>query len=321
MNQQDFQVLLEQILHAIEHDDMVLPTLPEVAVKLQQLLDDHNVSADQIVTTLAVDPFVSAQIIKSANSAIFAGKPPVENVRDAVSRLGYRQLRTLVITITMNKMFYSNNPVINFRMKQVWEHSREVAAISYVLALRNAHLSPDQAMLAGLVHDIGVLPLCLHIEKHHVPIADDTLSMLIRKTHFQVGSKLLEKWNFPQDIVAVVAEHENIHRESATMPLADYVDIVTFANLQDRVRAKVTAWNNIAAVSRLGLSEAECQNFLEDYAERIELVEGLLGMTPRAKPQPQNNGAANTPPRNTPPASAPRNDKGGLLASLTRFWK
>lgn len=278
------QALLDQIIEAIDNDTLVLPTLPDVAIKIQDLIDDPNVSADQIVLVLSSDPLISAQLIKTANSAVFADKTQVENVRGAVTRLGYRQLRNLVMTITMNKMFYAKNPVINKYMKAVWRHSREVAAVSYVIALRQPHLSPDQAMLAGLVHDIGVLPLCLHIEKHHARIKEDKLEELIRKCSNPIGTKLLQKWNFPQDLIGVIGEHENLHRDSGDMPRADYTDVISIANLQeDRARAKVIAWDKVAAVKRLGLSEEECQNFVELYAERIALIAEMLGTVPSKK--------------------------------------
>lgn len=319
------QALLQQIIADIESDSLVLPTLPDIAFKIQDLIDDPNVSAEQIVLVLAGDPFISAQLIKAANSAAFADKRPVENVRGAVSRLGYRQLRNLVMMITMNKMFYARNPVINKYMKAAWQHSREVAAISYVLALRQPHLSPDQAMLAGLVHNIGVLPLCLHVEKNQLQIAEDSLEELIRKCSGTIGTKLLQKWHFPQDLIGVVEEHEQLHRDSSNMPRADYADIISIANLQeDRARAKVIAWNQIAAVNRLGLSETECQSFVELYAERIALIAEMLGITPSGGPKmaglvsPPASGRQHSP-------AYPAGKQTGMLASLrsalTSFWK
>jgi len=322
----EHQELLDQIIEAIDNDTLVLPTLPDVAIKIQDLIDDPNVSADQIVLLLSSDPLISAQLIKTANSAVFADKAQVENVRGAVTRLGYRQLRNLVMTITMNKMFYAKNPIINKYMKSVWQHSREVAAVSYVLALRQPHLSPDQALLAGLVHDIGVLPLCLHIEKNHARIEEDKLEELIRKCGNAIGTKLLQKWNFPQDLIGVVGEHENLPRDSSDMPRADYTDVISIANLQeDRARAKVIAWNNIAAVKRLGLSEEECQNFVELYAERIALIAEMLGIAPAKKPQVA--GLVSPPsylkkqePAYTPISSNPTGILSSLL-SLLSFWK
>ena len=235
------------------------------------------------------------------------------------------------MTITMNKMFYAKNPVINKYMKAVWAHSREVAAVSYVLASRQPHLSPDQAMLAGLVHDIGVLPLCLHIEKNLVRIEEETLDELIRKCSNTIGTKLLQKWKFPDELVGVVGEHENLHRESSDMPRADYTDIISIANLQeDRARAKVIAWDKVAAVSRLGLSEEECQTFVELNAERIAMVAEMLGIAPSSKLQVAGlitpPSSAKNPPYTAQSAYAPRSDNTTVtlpswLASLLSFFR
>ena len=313
--------LLGQILYAIEHDDIVLPTLPNVAVKVQELLDDPNISADQIVAILSSDPFISAQIIKSANSAIFAGRPPIDNVREAATRLGYRQLRNLVISITMSKMLYSNNFIINQRMKEVWKQSREIAVVSYVLAMRQTHLSPDQAMLVGLMYNIGVLPLCQYVEKCKISVTDESLANIIAKCSGTVGTRLLKKWNFPQEITDAVAQCGDIHRESTMGSLADYSDVVIFANLQNPAHSKVVAWSNVAPVKRLDLSEIECMTFLESNAQRIEQVESLLGMNPTT--QPRGHARINPPSQTLEPPSTsqPKERKGGLLAFLLRLWR
>jgi putative nucleotidyltransferase with HDIG domain len=276
--------ILDQILQAIEQDDFMLPTLPEVAIKLQELIDDPNVSADQVVVALSIDPFVSAQIIKSANSAAFVSLPQINSVREAASRLGYRQLRNVVFTITMSKMLDSNDSVINQRIKGIWDHSREMAALCYVLALRYTHLSPEHAMIIGLVHDIGVLPLYMYIEKNNISMSNDELKTLINECHEVIGAKLLKKWNFPQDVVDAVAEHDDIHRDFSKAALPDYADVVMFANLQGlNTLAMRMTWDNIAAVNRLGFSESECQNFMASNAGRIGLVKSMLGMSPTTR--------------------------------------
>ena len=261
----------------------MLPTLPDVAIKLQELIDDPNVSADHVLMALSADPFVSAQIIRSANSAAFEGLPQINCVREAASRLGYRQLRNVVFNVTMSNLLYANKSVIGHRIKEIWDHSREMAALSYVIALRHSHLSPEHAMIIGLVHDIGVLPLYLHIEKNNISMTSDDLEILINECHEAIGAKLLEKWKFPQDIVEAVAEHDDIHREHDKAALPDYADVIMFANLQGSGQAKRVTWANVAAVSRLGFSERECQTFLEHNADRIKVVKSMLGMTPPAK--------------------------------------
>ena len=315
------QALIEQILHAVEQDDFALPTLPNVAIKIRELLDDPNVSADQIVSVLSSDPVISSQIIRSANSAAFSGMPQISNVREASLRLGYRQLHNLVISVTMNKMFSSNNPALNQRMKQVWEHSRKVAAMCYVLATRQSDLSPDQAMLAGLMHNIGMLPLYVYIEHNRVEIDDESLAVLINKHHRTIGTKLLRSWKFSQEIIDAVAEHEDFQRVSGKGAAPDYVDLVMFANLQDSSRAIAVSWDNISAVKRLGMNKDECRTFMAQHAQRIENVEILLGMKPRAKPvipvKPQDT---EKPTPSAPHATAPRRN-GGLRSFLSGLWK
>ncbi|MBI1173743.1 MAG: HDOD domain-containing protein [Sideroxydans sp.] len=272
------QPLIDKIYTLIERNELTLPTLPDVAINIRKLIDDPNVSADQIVTLVSSDPAITSQIMRTANSAPFVGKPPVENVREAITRLGYKQLRNVVLTVTMSELLQASSPVVKRHMVKYWEHSREVAAVSFVLALHQKHLNPDQAMLAGLIHEIGVIPLCMSIDRTFPTVDEQTLDSLLCEFHVEVGSRLLQSWNFPQDMIDVIAGHEDLHRASSTPPLADYVDVVTVANLQDRVIAKIAAWENIAATQRLGMTPQDCQNFLERFAQQLEIVHNMLGI-------------------------------------------
>lgn len=316
--------LLGQILAAIENDSLVLPTLPDVAIKLQELIDNPNASADQIVLTLTSDPFISAQLIKSANGAAFADKRPVDNVRGAISRLGYRQVRNLVMAITMNKMFSARNPLINRQMKTVWEHSRAVAAVGYVLAARQPYLSPDQAMLGGLVHRIGVLPLCLHIEKQQLQLAEEALQELLLQCSAIIGTKLLQKWNFPSELVAVVGEYENLQRDSANPSRADYTDVITISSLLHRSREEDICWEQVSAAGRLGLTVEDCQTFTERNAARIAAVAEMLGITP-AKPtqadQPASPSRSSAPTESDTPTPASSGILSALRTWLSALWK
>lgn len=315
------QTFIDDILRDISRDDFVLPPLPNVASRIHGLLDDPNISADQVVSALSSDPILAAQIIKSANSAVFADKPQVNNVRDAATRLGYRQLHSLVIAITVQRLFDSNNPVTLKRMKHIWEHSRKVAALSYVLAARQPYLIPEQAMLAGLMHNIGMLPVCLHLDKHHVEVDDDTMAIMLNRTHRTIGCRLLQKWHFSEQIIEVVAEHENFQRTSSNAPLMDYVDVVMFANLKDSPRSRAVAWDNIPAIGRLGMDADECRTFIEHNAEAIERVEVLLGMKPVNKPPLTRIATQSNKPEITPVAHENRQRSNGLFSSLLKFWR
>ena len=179
MSTEKYRARINQVISEIAHDRITLPTLPDIAIKFQILVDDPDVTNERLAAILLSDQFILSQIMRAANSAALAGMPQVDNVKAALLRLGQRQVRNLVMSITMNKMFYSAQPAINLRMKQVLARSRRVAAISYVVAAEQPHLSADQAMLAGLMHNIGVLPLCLYIEGQRAQTDDDEIGQLI----------------------------------------------------------------------------------------------------------------------------------------------
>lgn len=312
------QAITAEVFAALESGTLDLPTLPDMAIKIREMIDDPNVSADKLVNLLSTDPAISAQIIKTANSAAFSNGNIVNDLRTAVSRLGYRMLRNLVMTITLIKLFQADSPLVKQQLKKLWEHSREVAANSYVLALYQRHLKPEQAMLAGLVHDIGALPLYLYADRYHPRLDQATLEGLIRRFAATVGSKMLQSWNFPEDLVEVVAGHENLQRINGS-DLADYVDVVTVANLQLQGSAKFVAWANVTAAAKLGYSPVECQNFLSTHAEQLAVVQGMLGIETTKPHQPDRS--AIQQPQPTPPASKPAQAESGMLAGFLRMFK
>jgi len=181
----------------------------------------------------------------------------------------------MVMNIATNKQLQIQCPLIKQHLKRLWEHSREVAAISYVLVRQQKHLKPEQAMLAGMVHDIGELPLYLYADRHHSRFDQAMLAELIRRFSVAVGTSLLQKWNFPDTLVEVIAGHENMQRTNPSN-LADYADVVMMANLQMHGAAKYVAWENVLATERLGYSPADCQNFLSKHADQLAQARSML---------------------------------------------
>lgn len=275
MNQASTTLDIEQLNRLIDSDQFPLPTLPDIAIKVQRMIDDMNVSASQVVAVVSADPVIAAQLIRAANSAIHADKPMVNNVQAAIARLGYRSLRNIVLKVTMLRLSSSSLAVTSRALAKFWVHSREVATFSYMLAKRYRHLNADEAMLAGLIHDIGTLPLCLYIEKALPQIDADTLETLLVHFRVNIGVKLLHAWNFPPELAAVVAEHEDLQRTS-DLPQPTYSDIITVANLLNRLTCRLTAWENVAALQRLGLDPEICRNFHEQFTEEILTTQEML---------------------------------------------
>jgi HD-like signal output (HDOD) protein len=265
----------DQLSQAIERNELVLPAMPAWAAKVQRMLDDINVSVGQIVTAISGDPAFVAQLIRTANSALYTGKPKVGNINAAVARLGYKMLRNLIVSVSMSRLSVIEKPALKKYLAEFWVHSHEVAAISYVLVKSQKHLNPDQAMLAGLIHDIGRLPLLLHVEKENLSMNDAMIDMIIRKSSASMGERLLTIWEFPSELVEIPKAHEDIYRETAST-LASYADIVTVANMLTRATAKVVDWDKIAAVKRIGLASDLYREFFERFEKDLAVAREML---------------------------------------------
>ncbi|MHB1116788.1 HDOD domain-containing protein [Sideroxydans sp.] len=275
MSTQETSPVLERLFAAIENDEIRLPAMPDLALKIQNMLDDMNVSTQQIVAIVATDPVLSSQIIKTANSALYAGKPQVDTLMAAVSRIGYKMLRNIIITFSMNKMSNATHPAVKKHIADFWAHSKEVAAISYVLSKNHRHLNPDQAMMAGLIHDIGTLPLCLHAEKMVSNLDEAILDSLSRRFRAIIGNRLLLDWSFPTEITEVVLIHEDLHYDPESSTIS-YADVVTVANLLKPATTKIVNWDDVAAAKRMFLSKETCQSFFDIFKGELSAARGMF---------------------------------------------
>ncbi|MBU0688611.1 MAG: HDOD domain-containing protein [Gammaproteobacteria bacterium] len=315
---EQLEAIATEVDEALNSGQFELPTFPDIAMKIRDLIDDPNVSADQLVNLLSADPVITAHIIKAANSAAASGgSVRVDTVRAAASRLGYRMLRNLVITVTLSKLFKAGSPIIDRKLKQLWERSRIVAANSFVIALHQRHLKPEQAMLAGMIHNLGALPLCIYADRHHPRLDADALDALLRRFSARVGVKLLDNWHFPQEMVDVIAGYENLQRQNENN-LSDYTDVVTVASLQSTGTAKFVAWKNVSAAARLGCSPESCFSFNEDYVDQLNIAFGMLELPTRTvTPAPVQEPAPTISVPNKPEGT----ESSGILSMLRNIFK
>jgi len=175
----------------------------------------------------------------------------------------------------MNKLSAATHPSAKRYIADFWTHSREVAAISYVLTKNLKHLNPDQAMLAGLVHDIGALPLCLFAEKNISELNEEVLDSLVRRFRAKVGEKLLVKWEFPEALTKAIIAHEDLQHDSGEM-LATYTDVITVANMLNPSTVKLIDWYKITAVRKLWLDKETLQTFFERFNSELTAARSLL---------------------------------------------
>ncbi|MCY1396131.1 hypothetical protein D9M71_110920 [compost metagenome] len=137
---------------------------------------------------------------------------------------------------------------------------------------------PDQATLAGLVHQIGVLPILTYAEEHNELLADSiSLNHVIERIHPLIGDRILRAWEFPEPIAAVPSQYLDFSRSSARV---DYVDIVQVATLQSYLGSEhpytQLDWSQVSAFAKLGLDPNVDMQADEDLSAAMEAAMGML---------------------------------------------
>lgn len=210
----------QDLIRAIDQDELVLPTLPEVALQVREAAEDPDVSIQALSKVIGNDAALTARIIRVVNSPLLRSPKEITDLQMAISRLGINYTCNLATGLAMEQMFQATTDVVDRKMREVWNKSTEIAGICHVLARHYTRLAPDQATLAGLVHQIGVLPILTYAEDHNELLSDSiSLSHVIERIHPLIGERILKAWDFPAPIAEVPRQHLDFTRNS---PRADY---------------------------------------------------------------------------------------------------
>jgi len=268
----------QELIQAIDNDDLVLPTLPEVALTVREAAEDPNIGTPQLSKVIGNDAALTARIIKVVNSPLLRTNKEITDLSMAINRLGINYTCNLATGLAMEQMFQATSDVVDRKMREVWNKSTEIAGICHVLCKQFTRLLPDQATLAGLVHMIGALPILTYAEDHNELLSDSiSLNHVIEQIHPIIGDKILRTWEFPEQIAMVPSQYLDFSRDSAKV---DYVDIVQVATLQSYIGTEhpytKLDWSQIPAFAKLGLDPSQDIHEDEDLNAAMEAAMSML---------------------------------------------
>ena len=213
-----------------------LVSLPEVCIRVNQMLEDPNVSAADLGRVISQDTGLAARLLKIVNSSFYGFPSRIETISRAVTIIGLRELRGLVLAASAIETF-SRIPTDIFNMAQFWRHSVYCGVVAQLLAQRCHVLHSERLFVAGLLHDIGKLIICNRLPKHARVVQQELLKeieldFVIEKRvlgydHTDVGGELLSEWNMPQALCDAVTFH---HRPNEAKNNKIEVALVHIAN-------------------------------------------------------------------------------------------
>ncbi len=239
---------------AYRKNQLSLPSLPHVALKLKEALE-KDLGITEAVKIIEIDVAIAAKLIQLANSPLYSPISPITNCHAAVTRLGLDQTRKLVMGLSLKQLFHCQNPQLMEKMQALWKDSLYISSLSFVLAQESGTINPEDALLAGLIADIGAIPI-LHFAEQH-PTQYPSLSVLDSAIPFlspSVGSLVLHTLGFTPELAGIPKYAEDWFYESDSDSL-NLVDIVILAKLHSYFgthRAKeIPYMNSIPAYTKL----------------------------------------------------------------------
>jgi HD-like signal output (HDOD) protein len=253
--------LVEEFDRSLEENSLELPSLPEVALKIRKSLADENVSVAEIARLIGSDPALAARMLKTANSALFyRGSKPITSVHGAVSQLGHRMVRNVALSFAAQQVFigYGSQQLRSY-LTQIWQHSVHVAALSHMLARVRTKLNPDEAFLAGLLHEVGKLYILMRAKENlDVLAAEDAFQAVLAAWHPRLGRAVIDLWQLPTELAHAVGDHQSCSLDAPEPPTL--TEVVAVANyLAERTEEAVNDeqfFDKVPALGALAMDKA-----------------------------------------------------------------
>ncbi|TBV81481.1 MAG: HDOD domain-containing protein [Desulfobulbaceae bacterium] len=208
-----------------------LPTLPGIISKLTKMVDDPDITTDQMGKLISKDHILAAKLLKLANSAFYGFPQRISSLSSAIILLGFNVIKILIISASIFELMEDQDV-------ELWEHSLGCAVVCSVLAKHLEISDPEEVSTAGLIHDLGKVAI-----KMELPKESETITALVGSRgisrftaehellgldHAEVGGWLAKSWNLPVKLVEPIAWHHNPAGASSE-PMA--AAIVHFADI------------------------------------------------------------------------------------------
>lgn len=244
-----------ELKSAIAEDRLILPSLPEVALRVRDEVENDTSTTESITDILSQDPALSVRLLKVVNCPLYRTRHEVEDLQMAVTRLGPGLVRDIIINLSIKQLFQPTTYLMDKYFKETWNKSVNVAAICQMMSRTIIGIKKEQALLAGLIHNIGALPILRLMEDEQAHLNDEiSFDSLIMQLQGKVGSLLLKEWQFSPDMINVVSECMNFQYDHEGT--ADLVDLVQFTLLQGGYIPKDEEpddWSKMPSFIKLGV--------------------------------------------------------------------
>jgi HD-like signal output (HDOD) protein len=271
---------LKELSAELASGDIQLPSFPEVAQRVQRALEDSRTTSAKVARVIGIDAALAVRVLQLANSAFLnpSSKPTTE-LQQAVNRLGHQLIRCTAVSFALQQMTKSIDAVLRPQLHELWRQGALVASIANVLARETGAANADEALVAGLMHNIGSLYIIVRAHEHGATLGtDDAAIRQLERGHPRIAGAILRHWRFAPAIVSAVSSQSgtDLPTEDSgrlTDVLIAAISLVPCVYDRELLDDTVTA---IAPFKRLALDADGCERLLHTTAEQIKSLQSAL---------------------------------------------
>ncbi len=271
----------DPLLIAMEKD---LPTLPQVALQVMQLVEDPDTSARDLERLISRDQAITSRVLRLANSAFYAVSGTVSTLLNAIMILGFRNVHVMVVWAAQESLHRQNNP----QESLMWDHSLAVSVAARIVAGECGYPKLEEATTGALIHDIGRVIMNQHLGERYEKVIDlvenEGMTFVEAEqdafgfTHADVGGMAVHKWNFSPSLEEAVFLHHNPKSAQADPELCAIVSLANHICVKLEIgleRIPHLELSQTDSVELLNLREKQVSRLLETVVSALARIPSL----------------------------------------------
>ena len=240
----------ETIASEIASQTVEIATLPEVTIRIIEVVQDPKSTAHDLHEIVRNDPALSARVLRVVNSAFYGLPGQIGSIDRAIMLLGLNAVKNIAIAASLSKMFKSAAVCDEFSGKELWTHSVAVGTMNKLITNSIGLALPDESFLAGLIHDLGLVAIMQCngndirqiVEKKKAGVSYIMAEEdVIGANHQEIGATLAERWHFPRSFKYVAGYHHNpleLSKENRLLATVTHISDIVCA--QRELGVKIT---------------------------------------------------------------------------------
>lgn len=269
---------LRDIAQDLSRKELKFPTFIDASLGVRMALGKKDLSNVELARVVSSEPLLCARVVALANSAALnpSGRE-VGDVKNAVLMVGQNAVRSLSVTLAMEQISHAKElEPFKVQARELWEHCLEVAALAFVIAKRRGLANPDEALFAGLVHDLGHFYLMWRATQFPELVQQpDELRAIVHDWHPGIGSALLQSLDLPESVSRACDEHE---LAPSVLPQGSLSELISLSNRCSASRANVTPPDAMGEDDSGTLDEETTRAILDEASKEVaQLIAALKG--------------------------------------------